>query len=107
MAKGRPRQGTQRTAAVSIRLDPKLRYLLDIAARAHRRTISGFIDWAISEQIKYVHVGRDGRRRSVAEVADTLWSTDPDERFRLLATQYPELLIYDEQVRLKKEAANG
>jgi hypothetical protein len=36
-----------RSETVTVRLDPKLRYLAELAARLHRRTLSSYIEWAI------------------------------------------------------------
>ena len=40
-----------RTETVTVRLDPKLRYLAELAARVHRRTLSSYIEWAIKESL--------------------------------------------------------
>ena len=36
-----------RSETVTVRLDPKLRYLAELAARLHRRTLSSYVEWAI------------------------------------------------------------
>ena len=43
-----------RSETVTIRLDPKLRYLTELAARKHRRTVSSFIEWAIESMLDKV-----------------------------------------------------
>ena len=45
-----------RTETVTIRLDPKLRYLTELAARKQRRTVSSFIEWANRANAKRGHV---------------------------------------------------
>jgi len=55
-AKGRGGGGGKlnRSETVTIRLDPKLRYLTELAARQQRRTLSSFIEWAIDSALKDV-----------------------------------------------------
>lgn len=46
-----------RSETVTIRLDPKLNYLCELAARAQKRTKSNFIEWAIEQSLKEVVLG--------------------------------------------------
>jgi hypothetical protein len=39
-----------------VRLDPKLRYLAELAARKQRRTVSSFIEWTIEEALKNIYL---------------------------------------------------
>ena len=55
----KPGSTLARTEIVTIRLTPKLKYLADIAARKHRRTLSSFIEWALAETIKDASEGVD------------------------------------------------
>src|SRR6516165_4850387 len=45
-----------RSETVTVRLDPKLRYLGEIAARKQRRTVSSFIEWAIEDVLRRVSI---------------------------------------------------
>jgi hypothetical protein len=45
-----------RSEIVTVRLDPKLRFAVELAARKQRRTASSFIEWAITEAIKRLPV---------------------------------------------------
>jgi hypothetical protein len=89
-----------RSETVTVRLDPKLRYLAELAARKQRRTISSFIEWAVEDSLKNVTLhesaGQDDRSVSVADES-RLWDIDEAERFARIAIQYPELLTYEEQ----------
>ena len=40
-----------RSETVTVRLDPKLRYLAELAARLHRCTLSSYIEWAINASL--------------------------------------------------------
>ena len=39
-----------RSEIIQVRLDPKLRFTAELAARKHRRTLSSFVEWAVSER---------------------------------------------------------
>ncbi|BBL75745.1 hypothetical protein [Methylomagnum ishizawai] len=94
-----------RSKVVGVRLDPKLRYLAEIAARKQRRTISSFIEWAIEASLGGVvlqhGVGYNGGDVTLEQEINRLWDVDPSERFARLAILYPELLTTEEQERWK------
>ncbi|CAJ4869567.1 hypothetical protein [Burkholderia pseudomallei] len=105
---------TTRSEIVTIRLEPRLRYLAELAARRQRRTLSSFIEWAIEAALAQVEiqerigiVDEDGqpdfrfRKITVAEDAESLWDVEEADRFVKLAGRYPELLTHDEQVLWK------
>jgi len=89
-----------RTEVVTLRLDPKLRYITDLAARSQRRTTSGFIEWAIEIALKEVGVFSKSSTdtASMADIKDDLWDVDKADRFLKLATGFPNLLNHYEQV---------
>jgi hypothetical protein len=100
------RERITRSETVTVRLDPKLRYLADLAARKQRRTLSSFIEWAIEDSLRKLSlndgVGADSApRRSIAQDAEVLWDVDAPDRFARLAFWYPELLTHEEQMRWK------
>ena len=93
--------GVPRTEVFALRLDPKLKYLAEIAARKQRRSLANFVEWAIEEALKGVSLAEldmNGCGPTVASVATQLWALDEPDRLRNLATHYPELLSYDEQL---------
>ena len=101
-----------RTQTVTVRLDPKLRYLAELAARRHRRTLSSFIEWAIEESLSTVVLYEgsgynNDHDRSVMDEAESLWDVDEADRFARLAIQYPEMLNIDEQRMWKLVRENG
>ncbi len=104
----------QRSETVTVRLDPKLRYLAELGARKQRRTLSSFIEWAIEQSLQQVVVeeGWDQHTKktyqlSLAHSASDLWDVGEEERFIKLATHYPDLLTHDEQVLWKLIRENG
>src|SRR5262245_48553034 len=97
-AKGRPRGGgskLNRTATVTLRLDPRLRYLTELAARKQRRTVSSFVEWSIEQAL--VHVILDENKNVTVPAASVeLWDPEEADRFVKLALSYPQLLTYEE-----------
>jgi hypothetical protein len=106
MSKNEPRRESgsklTRSETVTVRLDPKLRYLADLAARKHRRTLSSFIEWAVEASLRGVKLyqgsGYNGDDDiTVDDESSQLWDVDDSERFARLAIKYPELLTHQEQ----------
>lgn len=97
-----------RSETVTVRLDPKLRYLAELAARKQRRTVSSFIEWAIEDSLSRVILRDDGSTSiTVADWATELWDIDEADRFARLALYYPDLLTHDEQILWKLIRENG
>ena len=92
-----------RSETVTVRLDPKLRYLAELAARLHRRTLSSYVEWAIEASLDntVLKADFDGRGPSIKDDAEYLWDVDDADRFAKLALRYPHLLSHEEQVRWK------
>jgi predicted transcriptional regulator len=97
-----------RSETVTVRLDPKLRYLAELAARKQRRTLSSFIEWALEDTLDRVVVVENGKiTKSIAEEAAELWDIDDSDRFIRLALMHNDLLTHDEQVLWKLIRENG
>jgi hypothetical protein len=84
-----------RSEVVTVRLDQKLRYLADLAARKQRRTLSSFIEGAIERALAEVKLSETS---TVEQAAGKLWDIDESDRFVKLAFFDENLLTYDEQV---------
>lgn len=95
-----------RSEVTTVRLDPKLKYLAELAARKQRRTLSSYIEWAVENSLRdvklYEGTGYNGDDSvTVEEEAFNLWDVDDAERFIRLAISYPSLLTHEEQERWK------
>lgn len=116
MARKKPRkegeQSMARSITVGVRLDPKLRYLTELAARKQRRSLSSFIEWVVQESLGRILL-REGSGynndygTSVADEAACLWDIDEADRFARLALRYPDLLTHEEQAIWKLIRENG
>ena len=91
-----------RSETVSIRLDPRLNYLSELAARSQRRTKSSFIEAMLAEHIqtqvinKWREVGY-GEPETFGAAADTLWHVRESQRLVSLGLIAPELMTFEEQ----------
>lgn len=103
-----------RSETVTVRLDPKLRYLAELAARLHRRTLSSYVEWAVKESLEeeplrpvYLGPGLIASDRTIGSEAEYLWDVDDADRFAKLALRYPHLLTHEEQVKWKLIRESG
>lgn len=97
-----------RSEITTVRLDPKLRYLAELAARKQRRTLSSFIEWAIEDSLGRFNVReRDEGSVTLLSQADKLWDVDEADRFAKLAFGFPELMTHDEQLLWKLLREHG
>lgn len=104
--------GGKRTEIVSVRIDPKLKYLAELAARKQRRSLSGYIEWMLERSLEQVSLYEGGSDDESVSVADAerlhkLWDVDEADRVIKLALHHPELLTYEEQLIWKLVRENG
>lgn len=91
-----------RTETVSIRLDPRLNYLCELAARSQRRTKSSFIEATLAEHIQtqIINKWREpnyGEPDTFGDRADVLWHVRESQRLVSLGIVAPELMTFEEQ----------
>jgi len=90
-----------KTEVFAMRLDPKTKYLAEISARKHRRSLASFVEWAIGEAFLNVLLDDPdihGNGPTVANCATDLWALDEADRLKILVTKFPDLLSYNEQL---------
>jgi hypothetical protein len=112
MAKrGRDVVGGKRSEIVTVRLDPKLKYLAELAARKQRRPLSSYIEWAVERSLAEVILREEWNEEKVAvrdaERIYNLWDLDEPDRVIRLALYFPDLLTHDEQLVWKLVRENG
>jgi len=98
MAKGEKRSNkkTGRTETIGFRLEPKLRFAAELAARKQRRSLSSFIEWAVDEAMENVFLDSESQV-TVRQALKEVWDPDEADRFVRLAAKYPELLNHEEE----------
>lgn len=88
---------TNTTVSVGIRIDPKIKFSLDIMGRLQKRSLTAVIEWAISSAIANQKVDIDPVVELPLDfVIDKIWSTDESTRFVKLCFEMPQALTYDE-----------
>lgn len=93
-----PSRGSNPTVSVSLRMDPKTKYLVELLAREQKRTITGVVEWAIERAAGQVRFNDSdfGLETNFLVELQRLWSTDESLRVVRLALAKPSLLDYDE-----------
>ncbi|WP_213876131.1 hypothetical protein [Pseudomonas sp. dw_358] len=88
---------TSTTVSVGIRIDPKIKFALDIMGRLQKRSLTAVIEWAISNALAQQAIGQPPNDLKVSEAIDSIWSTDECTRFVNLCFVLPSMLTYDER----------
>ena len=101
---GKPKGEVAKSETLGIRLDPRTRFMLELAGRIQHRTLSSVVEWMINNSLKDILVDDT---RSLASVQADLWDIDEPDRFVKLAIQYPHLLNFEEQRIWKVIAGNS
>ena len=101
MAKNKPGQGSRKTETLTLRLDPKIKNMIELISRIRRQSITGVVEAAIEEiayntEAPYFDDGKMNNR-ALGPIFSDLWSTDESEWFINLCYRFPTLLTYDEQ----------
>jgi predicted transcriptional regulator len=112
MRRDRAEGAGKKSEVVTVRLDPKLKYLAELAARKHRRPLSSYIEWAVEQSLSRVWLeepfnGEEGVSVADAERAQHLWDLDEPDRVVRLALNYPALLTHEEQLVWKLVREHG
>ena len=102
--------GTQAKAeSITVRLDPKIRYGLELLARKQRRNLSSVVEWALH---KAIHDQDNGLAEKDENGIDEnllyqLWDVEESDRFYLMALTRPDLLTFEEEhlIKLIRESA--
>jgi hypothetical protein len=99
-AKKPPQTDEKQPYIVSIRLNPRLKFGADLAARAQHNSLSGFAEWAIAKALREVTTpDKAGNDCSIEDVTNRTYSIYRADRLLLLA-DYPSLLTYEEEAML-------
>lgn len=84
---------TSTTVSVGIRIDPKIKFALDIMGRLQKRSLTAVIEWAVTKAIAEYKVSD---KMSLNDMLNEVWSTDEVVRITRLVTKFPEAATYDE-----------
>lgn len=98
---------------ITLRLNPKLKYGVELLSRKQHRTISSLVTWAIEQAINN---SEDGLRKNLSkglkvaepkQMLDILWDFDPADRLVKLANHWPELMDFFDEMLVKAIKNNG
>lgn len=101
MAKNRPNRGARKTETLTLRLDPKIKTMIDLIARIRRQSVTGVVEAAIEDlafdlDAPYFDDG-EMHNYSLGVVFSDIWSSDESERFINMCYRLPTLLTFEEQ----------
>ncbi|WP_434520618.1 hypothetical protein [Pseudomonas sp. AK181] len=101
MAKNKPSQGARKTETLTLRLDPKVKMMIEMISRIRRQSITGVVEAAI-EEIAFdldapFFYKNETNNWSLSSAITEVWSTDESERFINMCYHLPTLLTYEEQ----------
>jgi hypothetical protein len=111
VAKRAPKSSFGKGENINIRIDPKLKYGLELLARRQHRTLTSVVEWAIGKALRDEKEGLSYRQWAICEAGypdldqpytvfllDKIWSPDPLIRFLNLVYHDEALLSYEEGV---------
>lgn len=80
-----------KNTTITVRLDPKTRYGLELIARQQHRNLSSVVNWVLHQAIL----------NAFPDIAK-LWDVDDATRLKKLKLHKPELLSYEEEKLLAR-----
>lgn len=89
---------------INVRLDPKIRYGLELLARKQRRNLSSVVEWALQKAINEPEHGLIEMNPSTGveyNLLYALWDVEESDRLLKMAMWKNELLTFEEE-RLSK-----
>lgn len=92
----RPKKHVQPTVNVSLRIDPKVKFAIELLAREQKRTITGAIEWAIQRAMAGQEVSTSMGQCSFQELVDRTWTPDELQRVMYLGANAEHLLSHEE-----------
>lgn len=104
-----------KSEVITIRINPKAKFALEILARMQGRTAAQTVEGAIHMMLDYGYRNADDwrygqhnfSREDSLSVIEKLWSPHRGERLLRMAFQHPELLVYEEEVVWNEMARAG
>ncbi len=95
------KSGSAKTESVTIRLNPRLRFGLELLARKQRRSTTSVIEWAIDQALEREDFSINNESASGVDATNNIWDVFDSDRLVKLAIYYPQLLTYEEEVTWK------
>lgn len=92
----KPKPPEEQLQQLTVRMSPKVKYGLELLARAQHRSLSQAVEWALQRGLNSYEIpGR--QRQTLGDALDSLWQLNHDAARALLLRQIaPGLLSFDE-----------
>lgn len=87
---------TKKTDALTLRLDPRVKYLIEMSSRIGHQSITGVIESSVKVHAHNRKVLLSGVEQSLAYAVDMLWSPEEHERIVNMMFFAPSLLSHEE-----------
>ena len=103
MARKNKAASQSKAESLTVRLDPKIRYGLDLLARKQRRNLSSVVEWALQKAINDPEEGLIEKHKDGSEshLLHLLWDVEEADRSYQLATVRPDLMTFEEEKLVK------
>ena len=95
MSKGA--QNSRKTESVTVRLDPKVRFALELLSRVEHRSVTGVVQAALEARFRGTKISGESYGETVQELVEGVYRTDEVERFVKMAERAPKLLDFEER----------
>jgi uncharacterized protein (DUF1778 family) len=86
----------KKTDALTLRLDPRTKYLIEMTSRLGHQTITGVIESAVKRQAQYRKVLVCGEETTLSAAYERLWAPEESERTVNMILFAPSLLSHEE-----------
>jgi predicted transcriptional regulator len=95
MSKGT--QNSRKTESVTVRLDPKVRFALELLSRVEHRSVTGVVQAALESRFRNATIDGEEDGQTVQDFVGSVYRTDEVERFVIMADRAPQLLDFEER----------
>lgn len=85
----------KKTEALTLRLDPRMKFQIELLSRIWHQSITGVIETAVERAASVVKVSAD-RELTITQLTRDVWSPDDAETLIRLAIQAPHLMSFEE-----------
>ena len=92
----REKPPTKKTETLTLRLDPKSKFAIELLARDQKRTLAGVIEWAVQKALNDQIITTGYDEGSLKQLVEQVWSVDELERVIRLGAFAEHLLSHEE-----------
>lgn len=85
-----------RSETLGLRLDPRLKFAVELLSRDQRRSISGTVEWCVEQALQSERAEIVGVPTTFAELTQRIWDVDPVRQLVNLCGLAPRLATFEE-----------